>query len=64
LIASAGGGVRVYFKQDAEAEFGIAFPVAKSEPLGVDYGPRVFFSISKSFKTCLLGLNFDRCGER
>jgi hemolysin activation/secretion protein len=61
-IASAGGGVRVYFKQDAEAEFGIAFPVAKSEPLGVDYGPRVFFSLSKAFKTCLPGASFSKCG--
>jgi hemolysin activation/secretion protein len=61
-IASAGGGVRVYFKQDAEAEFGIAFPIAKSEYLGVDYGPRLFFSLSKSFKTCLPNVGFNKCG--
>jgi hemolysin activation/secretion protein len=60
-VASAGGGARIYFKNDLEAEIGIAFPVAKSESLGISYEPRIFFSVVKSFKTCLSGWTLNTC---
>jgi hemolysin activation/secretion protein len=51
-ISSAGIGARLYFPDDLLAEIGIAFPLSHTETIGAGNEARVFFSVSKAFKTC------------
>jgi hemolysin activation/secretion protein len=51
-LASAGGGIRLYFAGDLEADFGLAFPLTYRSPTNRDLDPRLYFLISKAFKFC------------
>jgi hemolysin activation/secretion protein len=51
-LSSAGGGVRFYFKEDFQADVGIAFPLTYRTITNDDHSPRVYFVVAKAFKFC------------
>ena len=51
-LASAGGGIRLHFAGDLEADFGLAFPLTYRSPTNRDFDPRLYFLVSKAFKFC------------
>jgi hemolysin activation/secretion protein len=51
-LSSAGTGIRLYFVEELQADVGVAFPIDYRSPTNPRRDPRVFFSISNSFKWC------------
>jgi hemolysin activation/secretion protein len=51
-LSSVGAGVRLYIAEDLQAGGGIAFPLDYRSPTNLGRDPRVYFSVSKSFKFC------------
>jgi hemolysin activation/secretion protein len=51
-LSSAGTGIRLYFVEELQADVGVAFPIDYRSPVNPGRDPRVFFSISNSFKWC------------
>jgi hemolysin activation/secretion protein len=51
-LASAGGGIRINFANEFEADIGLAIPLTYRSPANLDRHPRVFFLLSKAFKFC------------
>jgi hemolysin activation/secretion protein len=51
-LASAGGGIRLNFANDFDADFGVAVPLTYRSPTNLDRNPRAYFLLSKAFKYC------------
>ena len=51
-LSSAGGGIRFTFKEDFQADVGMAFPLTYRTTTNDDHSPRVYFIVAKAFKFC------------
>ena len=51
-LSSYGAGLRLSLQDDLRAGFEVALPIDDHSPSNHDRGTRVFFSLSKSFKSC------------
>lgn len=52
-LSSAGGGVRLFFTDNLQADIGIGFPLDYRSIANFDRDPRFYFSVTKSFKLCV-----------
>jgi hemolysin activation/secretion protein len=59
-LSSAGGGIRLYFADNLQADVGVGFPLDYRSATNLDRDPRFFFSITKSFKLCVESIS-QRC---
>ena len=62
-LASIGGGVRLYLRDDFETEFEIAKPVDIDSNFSNEDDIRFYFSVSKSFRSCISSIDTS-CGGR
>ena len=51
-LASVGAGVRMFFRDDLHADIGVTVPLVFKWTPGAHRDPRLFFLVSKAFKTC------------
>jgi hemolysin activation/secretion protein len=51
-LTSAGGGVRLFFLDDLQADIGVAFPLSYRAPDNTTRSARLLFSISNALKLC------------
>jgi hypothetical protein len=51
-LASAGAGIRLFFPRDMYADISVAIPLLYRSTPNAHRTPRVFFIVSKAFKTC------------
>jgi hemolysin activation/secretion protein len=51
-LTSAGGGVRLFFSEDLQADIGVAFPLSYRAPDNPTRSARLLFSISNALKLC------------
>ena len=52
-LSSTGGGVRLFFADNLQADVGVGFPLDYRSATNLDRNPRFFFSVTKSFKLCV-----------
>ncbi len=51
-LISAGGGVRLFFGDDLQADIGVAFPLSYRAPDNSERSARVLFTLSNALKLC------------
>jgi hemolysin activation/secretion protein len=59
-LSSAGGGVRLLFADNLQADIGVGFPLDYRSATNLDRDPRFYFSVTKSFKLCIESIS-QRC---
>lgn len=51
-LTSAGGGVRLFFTEDLQADIGVAFPLSYRAPDNTTRSARLLFSVSNALRLC------------
>jgi hemolysin activation/secretion protein len=51
-LTSAGGGIRLFLREDLQADIGVAFPLSYRAPDNERRGARLLFSLSNVLKLC------------
>jgi hemolysin activation/secretion protein len=59
-LSSTGGGIRLFFADNLQADVGVGFPLDYRSATNFNRDPRFFFSVTKSFKLCVESIS-QRC---